>query len=342
MIHRLIVLIALLTAVPLHAAVILQYHHVSADTPSTTSVTPSQFASHLKAIADEGFTVVELTTLVAKVQAGLDPQEKVLAITFDDAYSDLLDAALPLLEQYGWPAAIFVTTSQIGGKGMLSDEQLVDIHRQGHLLLNHTATHEHLLRRRREESEQQWLARVSKDIDRAQVLLEMMLGTSLPRYLAWPYGESDDALRDLLRGKGYIAFGQQTGALDQNTDWQQVPRIAINQHYADWPSLGDKVRALPMPVSDVVPASGVTLSETPVLQFSLPLDWVKKPLNCFVGGKVVEPLRQVADQGQTVRLQGSIPVGRSRATCTALGSEGRYYWFSWQWMRRTQSGWYDE
>ncbi|MCB1837593.1 MAG: polysaccharide deacetylase family protein [Alcanivoracaceae bacterium] len=334
----------LIASMPLlaSAAVILQYHHVAEDTPAATSVTPAQFAGHLQALADEGFEVVPLTELFERVRNRLDARERVAAITFDDGYDNLLTEALPLLDRHDWKAAIFVTSGDVGKGGMLDVDDLRAIKASGHLVLNHTQRHPHLVRQHEGESRTQWLQRIEQEITGAQAQLERWLGESLPKILAYPYGEHDDDVRALLQRLGYIGVGQHTGALDAAVDWQQVPRIPVNRRYADWESLRDKVLALPMPVTVVSPDDGVTESEAPVLSVTLPAGWRNRALNCFASGAAITPQRKAGKDAVQLTLQASIPVGRSRYTCTASAGEGRFYWFTWVWMRRSADGWYPE
>lgn len=343
---RAVLLLAVAMPVLASGAVILQYHHVAENTPAATSVTPAQFASHLEALADEGFEVVPLTDLVGRVRDGLNARDKVAAITFDDGYQNFLDEALPLLDRHGWKAAIFVTSGDVGKGGMLDVDDLRAIKARGHLVLNHTQQHPHLVRQHEGESRKQWLQRVEQEITGAQAQLESWLGESLPKILAYPYGEQDSDVRALLQRLGYIGVGQHTGALDATVDWQQVPRIPVNRRYADWATLRDKVLALPMPVSVVSPDDGVTESEAPELSLTLPASWRNRTLNCFASGAAITPQRNAdkdADKDAVhLTLQANIPVGRSRYTCTASAGEGRFYWFTWVWMRRTNDGWHPE
>lgn len=334
----------LVVAMPLlsRAAVILQYHHVAESTPAATSVTPTQFAGHLQALKREGFEVIPLTDLFARVRDGLDASARVAAITFDDGYHNVYTEALPLLERHGGKAAIFVTTGDVGKAGMLDVRDLRELKARGHLLLNHTVHHAHLVRREAGESEAQWLARVEKEITGAQAQLERWLGKGIPKILAYPYGEQNVAVQQLLHRLGYTGVGQQTGALDAQVNWQLVPRIPVNRQYATWSSLRDKVLALPMPALVNYPADGVTEDDKPTLSIQLPASWRNKSLNCFAAGTAITPHKKVGADFLRVSLKAEIPVGRSRYTCTSDAGDGRFYWFSWMWMRRTSDGWYPE
>ena len=70
-------------------AVILQYHHVSDTTPKSTSITPNQFAVHLKYLKEKSFNVVPLSTLIDNIKNQQPLEDKTVAITFDDAYIDV-------------------------------------------------------------------------------------------------------------------------------------------------------------------------------------------------------------------------------------------------------------
>lgn len=342
---RLLVTLGLLLPLSAPAAVVLMYHHVSEETPASTSVAPAQFADHLQRLSDNGFRVLPLDELVEAVRQGLDPSEKVAAITFDDGYRSVYDTALPMLEERGWSGAVFVSTAGVreGWREMMTPEMLRDTRERGHLVLNHTVSHPHMVRGHDEESRDAWRRRMREEILAAQRQLEQWLGAAPPRYLAWPYGEHTPALRGLARDLDFIAFGQQSGALGRYTDWQQVPRIPVNRHYAGWSSLGNKVLGLPLPVTGVEPDSGVTGEARPELVLRLEGDWTGR-INCFVGGGKADT-RARLEGGETVlrvRSGDDLGPGRHRYNCTAPAAEGRYYWYSWLWMRRDGSRWYAE
>ena len=78
-------------------AVILQYHHVSNTAPKNTSITPTQFEAHLTYLKEHNFNVVPLSQIIEKIKNQQPIKDKTVAITFDDAYVDILNHATPLL-----------------------------------------------------------------------------------------------------------------------------------------------------------------------------------------------------------------------------------------------------
>lgn len=96
-------------------AIILAYHRVTKTEydPQLLCVSPANFADQLAVLASEHH-VLSLSALVAAQQARQLPRRSVV-ITFDDGYADNFLEARPLLQQYGYPATIFVTSGLIDG-----------------------------------------------------------------------------------------------------------------------------------------------------------------------------------------------------------------------------------
>jgi peptidoglycan/xylan/chitin deacetylase (PgdA/CDA1 family) len=91
------------------------YHRVSekiAD-PWYLCVSPGNFSEHLRLLQKHA-RPVSLDQLV-RMQAQGKIEDRTVAVTFDDGYADSLHTAKPLLEQYGTPATVFVTTGYVGG-----------------------------------------------------------------------------------------------------------------------------------------------------------------------------------------------------------------------------------
>ena len=81
--------------------------------------TAEEFARFMGFLARH-FAVLPLRDAVARLQQGRLPK-RACCITFDDGYADNLTVALPILEQYGLPATVFVTTGYLDGGRMFND-----------------------------------------------------------------------------------------------------------------------------------------------------------------------------------------------------------------------------
>jgi peptidoglycan/xylan/chitin deacetylase (PgdA/CDA1 family) len=77
------------------------------------AVTPQHFEEHLEILGSHA-TPISLQKLVEALKDGNIPDRGVV-VTFDDGYSDNLEHAKPILERYGIPATVFITTRTMGG-----------------------------------------------------------------------------------------------------------------------------------------------------------------------------------------------------------------------------------
>jgi len=96
--------------------VILMYHRVAevrAD-PWGLAVTPDRFAAQMRELK-RWRRPVPLDEMAARAVAGT-PEPGTIAITFDDAYRDVLVNAKPVLEALDVPATVFVVSGELGNE----------------------------------------------------------------------------------------------------------------------------------------------------------------------------------------------------------------------------------
>ena len=93
---------------------VLGYHRISNSRwdPLNLNVSPDNFRSHLEIIAKR-YTPVSLRKLVA-MHNRRESLRGLVALTFDDGYSDFVASAVPELAASEIPATIFVTTGYVG------------------------------------------------------------------------------------------------------------------------------------------------------------------------------------------------------------------------------------
>jgi len=106
------------------SARIFCYHHVNNDAdPFAPAISTWLFEQQMKYIARH-YKVVHLGKLMDHLQG--DGTDSLMAITFDDGYSDNFHNALPILERYGLPATVFLATGGIDSRELLWFEQLAE------------------------------------------------------------------------------------------------------------------------------------------------------------------------------------------------------------------------
>lgn len=348
-------LMVLLFSLPLPAlaVVVLQYHHVSDDTPAVTSVSPALFAEHMAHIKDAGYEVLRLEDLVAMLKAGDELPDRAVAITFDDAYESIYTEAFPILKQYGWPFTVFLNVQPLEQRlnQFLTWEQVKEMADAGASIANHSYSHPHMIRRLNGESEAQWRERMRNEILETEKVIAERTGQEL-RIFAYPFGEYDQASKDLLAELGFVAFGQQSGPIGKGEDLLALPRFAFGGIYGDMGDFRTKAATVVMPLRERrVIGGGRILTETllpqdvsrPQLIMVLEDAGVARRMQCFASGQGAIPLKVEGNQ-VTAQAEKPLPVGRSRYNCTAMSREtGRFHWYTQAFIRKKpDDSWYAE
>ncbi|MDG1750883.1 MAG: polysaccharide deacetylase family protein [Thalassotalea sp.] len=320
------------------AAVILQYHHVSDDTPSSTSISPLQFEAHMQYLADNSFRVVSLSELMNSIRKQQPIPDKTVAITFDDAYLDILTQGKPILDKFNYPFTIFINPGIVNQESehYLSWQQLKKMAEQGVIIANHGFNHDSLARIPEGLTEKEWLDKQTVLLMNAEKIIEEKTGQSW-HYFAYPYGEYTPAIQQWIKDNDFIAFSQQSGAVGLATDLTTVPRFPASKPYDQLTSLKDKLYALPFSIT-VSDNNAETIFEKHSLEsatFNVIVDDFRKAqLNCYVSGIGKQKVEWQEDDSFTINFNAPLPTGRVRANCTAQSKSdpSRYYWYSKPWF----------
>jgi peptidoglycan/xylan/chitin deacetylase (PgdA/CDA1 family) len=186
---------------------ILLYHSVS-EQPSATmrpfTVAPAAFREQLAAVAESGTTVLTVSELVERRDAGSLPARPA-AITFDDGFADFADEALPALAEHRLAATLYVTTGFLAGcpggsaparpeDPTLAWSQLRELEHEGVELGAHSHGHPHL--------DTLTPSAAREEIAGCKKLLEDELGHAVASF-AYPNGYSSRTVRRLVRETGY-------------------------------------------------------------------------------------------------------------------------------------------
>src|SRR5262249_50292110 len=151
---------------------------------------------------------------------------KPVIITFDDGYKDFFLSAMPILEEVGFRATVFVVTSKVGGladwDAVSSPAPLMDwnelraLHGSGHWIGSHWNLHRDLTRMSDEA--------IGRDSVEARMILRRELRTEVTA-VAFPWGKSDARVRRALAMSGYNAgLGVVSSLSSLSDDILNLPR----------------------------------------------------------------------------------------------------------------------
>ena len=324
-----------------YGLVILQYHHIDDDTPASTSTTPAVFREHLKYLADNDYVVIDLPTAITRLRSGQDLAPRTVAITFDDAFDSIYQTALPMLVEHNMPFTVFVSTDYMNRPHYMTTAQMREMQSQGASFANHTKSHIHLQRYLNGEMEAEWETRIREEIEGAEQDLIGQLAEN-HKLLAYPYGEYNLRVLQIIDDLGYTAFGQQSGPASRHGDFALLPRFPMGGPYGSIEQFPTKVSSRPMPLVETARLEPFTDQARPVLNLSLYGDRLRlHQLACFAPGGAAAITR---DGSQfTIRGPETLPAGRSRYNCTmpvrvTPGSPQTYHWFSQLWLKKLDDG----
>ncbi len=166
------------------------------------------------------------------LEHGYHLREKSVVITFDDGNRDTYTNALPILNEFGWGASVFVMTGPVsnGASSYMTPEMLgvlQDVH--GWELYPHTRWHEILTRVPEAQAKEEILS--SREFLEREILTCVMCPKQIPAF-AYPNGEENETVRTLLREAGIrYAFTIRDGAVTTSSDPLALPRLRMGEDH---------------------------------------------------------------------------------------------------------------
>ncbi len=184
-----------LTALGYQTVPVLSYHHFSKSKGDKLHVRADHFEQQMQFLKDNGYRVITIDQLFDFLELGQVP-EKSVVITIDDGGSDTYHIAFPILKKYDFPATLFIQTDLINqSPKTLSWAQIREmvIHR----VQCHTKTLRNLSKQKSGESDD-----FERELDESRRVIKQQLDFNV-KYLAYPEGEANPLVVDLLKKQGY-------------------------------------------------------------------------------------------------------------------------------------------
>jgi peptidoglycan/xylan/chitin deacetylase (PgdA/CDA1 family) len=306
---------------------------------------------HLQYLKDNHFHVVALSQIIVAIEQQKTLPNKTVAITFDDAYIDLLVQAKPLLDKFNYPYTIFVNPGLINREEKkkkstyLSWSQLKSLADEGVTIANHGFEHDSMVRINEGLDQTQWLDKQTELLLKAEAIIKEKTGQSW-RYLAYPYGEYDPSIQDWVNAHNFVGFSQQSGAVGLYTDLSIVPRFPASMPYDQISGLRDKLNSLPFNIQlqGAHAETIVKYQQARSITFTVETDdFYKSQLNCYISGLGKQQIQWQGENSFTIDFSDDLPVGRVRCNCTAasISQPGHYYWYSKPWfVLKADGSWY--
>jgi peptidoglycan/xylan/chitin deacetylase (PgdA/CDA1 family) len=208
------------------------YHRIARETGEDfITVTMENFRQQMAYLAERDYTVLPLREIVTAFRNGNVYDKSTIAITFDDGFESTFEHAVPMLQERGMTATLFLVTRFVGKTSewivsgadaryrLLSWRQAVELYRQGFELGSHSCSHPKLT-----EID---VDRIRMEVVDSKSELECRLGAPVHAF-AYPFGAFDERVCDLVRVAGYeSACSTISGFNNPKTDLFSLRRIDI-------------------------------------------------------------------------------------------------------------------
>lgn len=311
-------------------ASIYAYFRIAQDDQPDSNIRMRQFNQHLRQLDKDDIHPVSLDKLVKALRDKRDLTRDSIAITFEGAHRSVARKALPVLRENNIPFTVFIAPGRID-QGM---PQYMDWQALRDLKASKLATIGVTLNRYRHSVPMSTKAR-KQALNRAIARYREEFGHR-PRYFAYPYGEYDSQMRKLVKDYGFrAAFGQQSGVAHSQSDFYALPRFTMTEGYGDVRRFRQTARALPLPISDVTPASPIVANNPPQIGFSIPdkLNIEGEALKCYASNGAAVKREIINNRRVELRLDKPFIKRRGRVNCIAPAQQGdtpdkqRWRWY---------------
>jgi len=185
---------------------VLLYHSVGTIDPADnlhTRVSVKSFREQMSYLNSEGYNVLNLREIINKLQNSIELKPRTIALTFDDGYKDNLEEAIPVIEQFGFNATFFITTSLLGSIKKkriwqiwkyLSLDDIRYMHSRGHDVGSHAIHHCNLKKLKKNEAD--------LELCRSKEILSEAINDEVSGF-SFPYGLYNNNLLDVVKNAGY-------------------------------------------------------------------------------------------------------------------------------------------
>ena len=309
-----------------NSAVIFMYHKFDVPKFPSTNINPDQFQSHLDEFKLPKYNVLELEYIIDTIINDGELPAKTIGISVDDADKSFLTYAWPRFKEKQIPVTLFVNTSTISNnnKNYLNWDEIRFLKSQGVTIGAHSHDHEHMIKLSINE--------IREQLEKSNKKFLKELG-EIPSLFAYPYGETDNRIINLLKEYKYkVAFGQHSGVVNETSNLYYLPRFSLNEKYGNIDRVKFAANTKGLGIYDFIPVDPHIFENPPYIGFSLLDQNLAKSIDCFIfdGNGQVESEIFKFNERIEIRLKRKLINGRSRLNCTAKDKLGNWRWFGHQ------------
>jgi len=182
---------------------ILTYHRFSEDCNSPLCMPTRVFDLQMRYLKENGYRVITPEELLDFLEYRHGLPKKSVLLTMDDGYRSVYNIAYPILKKYGFTATLFIYTNFVGVSRMaITWDQLTEMKADGFTIGSHTLSHSDLTKPKEGETEPEFIARITEEIQGSKKILDQKLAQDTCVF-AYPFGYYDQRSINIARRAGY-------------------------------------------------------------------------------------------------------------------------------------------
>jgi peptidoglycan/xylan/chitin deacetylase (PgdA/CDA1 family) len=308
----------------------LLYHRFNESKYPSTSISSELFRQQLSFLKKNKFEVLNLSDAIQKLHSK-DAHGKYIVITIDDAFNSFMEHGFPVIKEFGFPATLFINTETVSSGDYLSWNDLEILAENGIEIGNHTHSHDFFLNL---DTATRYKA-FYKDVQLAQELIKSNLNIK-PTVFAFPYGEFDGGMIEVIKKMGFIgSAAQNSGVMSVYSNLYALPRFPMTEYYGKMELFSEKISMKALPVIRKIPSSTLSQINPPVLKLVLDcVEFDQNQLQCFTqGGNCNFTL--IDNDPYTIQVSSDQKLGSRRHLYTVTvpnKDNSQWFWFSHQWV----------
>lgn len=213
---------------------VFMYHRIvrcDYDGGDRYAVSEDNFRKQLKILDVLNFTPITFEDYQLYLEDKLTLPRKPVILTFNNGYRNTYEVAIPILREFDMKAVIYATGNrnlsyafweQENEKEtlpLMTDDQLIEVHKEGFEIGAHSMTHPSLPMLSGEEQ--------VKEIIGSKESLEQLLGEEVLSF-AYPYGSFNDETYEITKKAGFrFACGIHSGPVKFGDDTFNIQRLKV-------------------------------------------------------------------------------------------------------------------
>jgi peptidoglycan/xylan/chitin deacetylase (PgdA/CDA1 family) len=209
-----------------HTTPVLMYHSFDKErVKNYAAVSLEKFYRHLEFIKKNKYKVISLPDYCELLKNHKPIPRNLIVITIDDGYKDNLPA-FKALNQFDYPATVFIITKDIGSPGFLSKEDIVSSLENSKINIgSHTNTHPDLSKLSSKE--------LKEEIAGSKSLLEKMFNQKIET-LAYPSGAFNEKTLSVAEESGYFCACATNRGFSRELNRFALRRIKVTDRDSDF------------------------------------------------------------------------------------------------------------